>query len=47
VIAKTIKRENILKSVAVKVVMQINCKLQGRLWNAEIPIKNKGERGRV
>lgn len=42
VIAKTIKRENILKSVAVKVVMQINCKLQGRLWNAEIPIKNKG-----
>jgi len=38
IIHKNIIRENI-RSVAIKVALQINCKLGGAPWTVDIPIK--------
>lgn len=40
VVLKTIsKADNVLKTVAQKIVLQMNCKLGGELWRLAIPIK--------
>jgi len=42
VLLKTITKDKILRSVATKVLMQMNCKIGGTLWDAGIPMKKKG-----
>ncbi len=39
VIAKTISNEKNLRSVAQKIILQMNCKLGGELWFLKIPIQ--------
>ncbi|XP_069123522.1 piwi-like protein 1 isoform X1 [Argopecten irradians] len=39
IIAKTIMREDKLRSVTQKIALQINCKMGGELWALEIPMK--------
>ncbi len=40
IVLKTInKAENVLRTVAQKIVLQMNCKLGGELWRLSIPIK--------
>jgi aubergine-like protein len=40
VVLKTInKPDNVLRTVAQKIVLQMNCKLGGELWRLAIPIK--------
>ncbi|XP_064633620.1 piwi-like protein 1 [Lineus longissimus] len=38
--ARTISDKNKLKSVVMKIALQINCKLGGELWAVEMPTKN-------
>jgi len=42
ILAKTCKKENILRSVATKVLLQMNCKLGGSPWDAHLPFKKDG-----
>lgn len=37
---RTISKQQTLRSVTQKVLLQINCKLGGELWSLEIPLKN-------
>nr|DBA30176.1 TPA: hypothetical protein GDO54_006191 [Pyxicephalus adspersus] len=37
---KTISNPTKLRSIAQKILLQINCKLGGELWGADIPLKN-------
>lgn len=38
IIARTISQEKKLRSVTVKIALQINCKLGGELWSLKIPM---------
>ncbi|KAK6165172.1 hypothetical protein SNE40_023615 [Patella caerulea] len=40
IIGKTISQPQKLRSVTVKIALQINCKLGGELWSVEIPMKS-------
>jgi len=42
VLFKTCTKEKILRSVATKVLLQMNCKLRGSPWDAHLPIKKEG-----
>ena len=37
-----VSQEKILRSVATKVLLQMNCKLRGSPWDAHLPIKKEG-----
>uniref|UniRef100_A0A3B3ZAB0 Piwi domain-containing protein n=1 Tax=Periophthalmus magnuspinnatus TaxID=409849 RepID=A0A3B3ZAB0_9GOBI len=37
---KTISQPQKLKSIAQKIILQINCKLGGELWTVSVPLKN-------
>jgi len=42
VLHKTTTKEKILRSIATKVLLQINCKLRGSPWDAHLPFKKEG-----
>uniref|UniRef100_S4RYE2 Piwi-like RNA-mediated gene silencing 1 n=1 Tax=Petromyzon marinus TaxID=7757 RepID=S4RYE2_PETMA len=39
VLARTLSKPQMIRSVATKIALQMNCKLGGELWSVEIPIK--------
>ncbi|XP_078456722.1 piwi-like protein 1 [Lampetra fluviatilis] len=39
VLARTLSKPQMIRSVATKIALQMNCKLGGELWGVEIPIK--------
>ncbi|XP_053534872.1 piwi-like protein 1 isoform X1 [Ictalurus punctatus] len=40
VVARTLSRPQTLMTIATKISLQVNCKMEGELWSVEIPLKH-------